>query len=108
MDVDSMLAGDNPLSGILGAALGESAAATAARVDEAKKNATDLSGLVRRKPGNKESEDNQAEKQSEAPAEPVEASTNGKRKAEEPAADEEDAKKTKIEDQDAGPGETAA
>jgi HAT1-interacting factor 1 len=39
----------NPLGGILGAALGESAAETQARVEEAKRTATDLTGLVRKK-----------------------------------------------------------
>lgn len=37
------------MSGILGNFLGESASDTAARVEEAKKTATDLTGLVRHK-----------------------------------------------------------
>ncbi|KAH7026199.1 uncharacterized protein B0I36DRAFT_330086 [Microdochium trichocladiopsis] len=93
VDVDSMLGADNPMSGILGAALGESSSETAARVEQAKKNATDLSGLVRKK----------AKK--EEPATPP-ADTNGsgsKRKAEddEPAAaDHEAPKKARVDDDD--------
>lgn len=37
------------MGGILGAALGESAVETEARIEEAKKTATDLTGLVRKK-----------------------------------------------------------
>lgn len=94
MDVDSMLGADNPMSGILGAALGESKADTVARVEAAKKNANDLSGLVRRK----------AKKDDEpapAPAsDKAETETNGsKRKAEEPAeSDGENSKKTKVDE----------
>ncbi|KAF4985020.1 hypothetical protein FDECE_16888 [Fusarium decemcellulare] len=80
-------ADDNPLGGILGAAIGESAAETKARVDEAKKTATDLSGLVRKK--NKDAP-------ADAPVAAPEAESNGKRKAEEPAEDPE-AKKAKVE-----------
>ena len=43
--------GANPLSGILGSILGESAAAQKARLEEASKDANDLTGLVRRKKG---------------------------------------------------------
>lgn len=41
--------GANPLSGILGSILGESAAAQKARVEEATKGAHDLTNLVKRK-----------------------------------------------------------
>ncbi|KAF3760492.1 hypothetical protein M406DRAFT_219096, partial [Cryphonectria parasitica EP155] len=48
IDVQSAL-GLGPVGGILGAALGESAVETEARIEEAKKTATDLTGLVRKK-----------------------------------------------------------
>ncbi|KAK2615418.1 hypothetical protein N8I77_002174 [Diaporthe amygdali] len=41
--------GVDPMGGILGAALGESSTETEARIEEAKKTATDLTGLVRKK-----------------------------------------------------------
>ncbi|KAF4949743.1 hypothetical protein FGADI_8681 [Fusarium gaditjirri] len=84
IDAKDILGADaGPIGGILGAALGESAAETKARVDEAKKTATDLSGLVRKK--NKDES-----------AEEPEAKTNGKRKAEDSAEDTE-TKKAKVE-----------
>ncbi|KAM0557056.1 hypothetical protein ACHAPJ_005319 [Fusarium lateritium] len=90
IDAKDILGADaGPIGGILGAAIGESAAETKARVDEAKKTATDLSGLVRKK--NKDA----PAAEPEAAAAP-EAETNGKRKAEEPAEDTE-AKKAKVE-----------
>ncbi|KAF4496690.1 HAT1-interacting factor 1 [Fusarium agapanthi] len=90
IDAKDILGADaGPIGGILGAALGESAAETKARVDEAKKTATDLSGLVRKK-----NKDESAEEPGAARA--PEAETNGKRKAEEPAEDTE-TKKTKVE-----------
>lgn len=46
---DLLSEGVNPLGGLLGAALGGSAAEVQARVEEATKNAVDLSGLVRKK-----------------------------------------------------------
>lgn len=39
----------NPLAGILGQIMGESTTEQKARIDEATKNANDLSGLVRKK-----------------------------------------------------------
>lgn len=105
IDAKDILGADaNPLGGILGAALGESAAETQARVEEAKKTATDLTGLVRKKnkdapapapapAENKEGEQKQEEEQRPQPV----AETNGKRKAEEPAEEEESAKKAKVE-----------
>ena len=80
------------MGGILGATLGESPAEAQARIEEAKKTAKDLTGLVRRK--------------AKAP-ETAEGSTNGtngtatnsKRKAEELEEDyEEGSKKAKVED----------
>ncbi|KND88883.1 NASP-like protein sim3 [Tolypocladium ophioglossoides CBS 100239] len=89
IDASDLLSGGpeaNPLGGILGAALGESAAERQARVEEAAKNATDLSGLVRKK---------KAKDTAELPAP---AATNGKRKADDDAAPEaaESPKKAKV------------
>ncbi|VTO82245.1 unnamed protein product [Fusarium graminearum] len=89
VDTKDILGADASIGGILGAAIGESAAETKARVEEAKKTANDLSGLVRKK--NKEETATEA-----APGPAPEAEANGKRKAEEPAEDAE-AKKTKVE-----------
>ncbi|KAM0424636.1 hypothetical protein ACHAPT_010162 [Fusarium lateritium] len=90
IDAAGLLGADaTPLGGILGAALGESAAETKARVEEAKKTATDLSGLVRKK--NKD-----APVPAPEPAAAPEAESNGKRKAEEPA-EESEAKKAKVD-----------
>ncbi|ODA83137.1 hypothetical protein RJ55_01647 [Drechmeria coniospora] len=74
----------NALGGILGAALGESAAETLARVQEATKTATDLTGLIRKK----------------NPADSVSTSTNGKRKAEDDVmpAGGESPKKARVDD----------
>ncbi|KAI1170450.1 hypothetical protein F4777DRAFT_591938 [Nemania sp. FL0916] len=83
VDMGLTLGQDNPLVGLLGQALGESSAEQAARVEEAKKNAKDLSGLVRKKT-----------KEEPKPAE----ETNGKRKAEEPADGQEESKKAKVEE----------
>ncbi|KAI1497839.1 hypothetical protein F5X99DRAFT_353582 [Biscogniauxia marginata] len=85
MDVNEALGGDNPLTGLLGAALGETAAEKEARVEAAKKSANDLSGLVRKKA--KEEQKSQSE----------ETNGNGKRKAEDPVEAEEEAKKAKVE-----------
>lgn len=62
----------NALGGIFGAVLGETPADTQARVEEAKKTATDLTGLVRKK---KQPTD------AESPAPATDSATNGKRKA---------------------------
>ena len=82
--------GSNPLSGILGSLLGESPAEQQTRLEEAKKGATDLTGLVRRK------------KPAEA-ATAAETSVNGggKRKVEFAEEVEEvgTAKKTRVEDE---------
>ena len=78
-------------TGILGAMLGESPAEATARVEEAKKTANDLTGLVRRKKGPKSSE---ATPEPSASANGV----NGKRKAEDNTGDSDNAKKAKVED----------
>ncbi|KAK2023326.1 hypothetical protein LX32DRAFT_644710 [Colletotrichum zoysiae] len=99
IDVNAALGGDG-VGGILGAALGESAAQTQARVEEAKKTATDLTGLVRKK--NKD-EPKSADKPAEE-AKATEVSANGeesngiKRKAEDLAETDEPAKKAKVEE----------
>jgi HAT1-interacting factor 1 len=81
----------NPLGGILGASIGESPADAAARIEEATKNATDLSGLVRHKKKPKTSEG--------ATTEPSDSTNgaNGKRKADDDAEDSDSAKKAKVE-----------
>lgn len=71
------------MSGVLGAAEGETPSETTARIEEAKKGATDLTGLVKRKKidGDKAS--------------------SGKRKADDDAEDETksgEAKKAKVEE----------
>ncbi|KAI0812218.1 hypothetical protein GGR55DRAFT_640830 [Xylaria sp. FL0064] len=84
VDMDAALGQENPLTGLLGQAFGESSSEQAARVEEAKKNAKDLSGLVRKKA------------KEEPKPEPEES--NGKRKAEDPADGEDDPKKAKVEE----------
>jgi hypothetical protein len=79
--------GGNPMGGILGTTLGESPADAAARIEEAKKTATDLTGLVRRK----------AKAEASTPEQSTTNGMNGKRKAEDDAEDS-DAKKAKVED----------
>jgi HAT1-interacting factor 1 len=79
----------NPTGGILGATLGESPAEAAARIEEAKKTATDLTGLIRRKKA-----------KPDAATPELTASTNGnngKRKAEDDAG-ESDSKKVKVDE----------
>ncbi|KAL7813720.1 hypothetical protein V8C26DRAFT_404636 [Trichoderma gracile] len=76
--------GANPLGGILGAAFGQSAADVQARVEEATKNAVDLTGLVRKK---------------KAKADDAEAAKgNGKRKADDDESTELETKRTKVEE----------
>lgn len=79
----------NPSGGILGTTLGESPAEAAARIEEAKKTATDLTGLIRRK---------KAKPDAPTP-EPASSTngTNGKRKAEDDA-EESDSKKFKVDE----------
>ncbi|TGJ81485.1 hypothetical protein E0Z10_g7274 [Xylaria hypoxylon] len=84
VDMNTALGQGNPLAGLLGEAFGESSSEQAARVEEAKKNAKDLSGLVRKKA------------KEEPKAEPEES--NGKRKAEEPVDGQEDPKKARVEE----------
>jgi len=79
--------GGNPTGGILGATIGESPADAAARVEEAKKTANDLTGLVRHK---------KKAKTEESTPEPN--GTNGKRKAEDDLVEVEETKKVKVAD----------
>ncbi|KAI0847477.1 hypothetical protein F5Y00DRAFT_119443 [Daldinia vernicosa] len=87
MDVNSVLASDDTMLGVLGTALGESTTNKEARLEEAKKAAKDVSGLVRKK----------AKDGSKPETEQAKA-TNGKRKAEDTAPGEEETKKTKVEE----------
>lgn len=82
IDTKALLGGEsNPLGGLFGNALaGESTTETQARVEEAKKTATDLSGLVRKK----------------KPA--ADAAQNGKRKASGETGGESP-KKAKVDDE---------
>ncbi|KAK2046029.1 hypothetical protein LZ31DRAFT_552740 [Colletotrichum somersetense] len=99
IDVNAALGGDG-VGGILGAALGESAAQTQARVEEAKKTATDLTGLVRKKNKDEPKSDDKPAEEAKA----TEVSANGeesngiKRKAEDFAETDEPAKKAKVEE----------
>src|SRR5690606_6299088 len=80
----------NPFGGILGAALGESSAEAQARIDEATKTATDLTGLVRKK---------KPKEEPKAAPPPAEASA-AKRKADDglEAPGEESSKRAKTEE----------
>lgn len=83
------------MGGILGTALGESPAEAQARIEEAKKNATDLTGLVRRKV--KATETTESSKNDANGS--AGTATNGKRKAEDLEPEEgEGSKKAKVED----------
>ena len=82
--------GGNPLGGVLGTTVGESPSEMAARIEEAKKNATDVSGLVRHKP-KKAAVEAAVETNGSNGA-------NGKRKAEDEPEVEVDTKKAKVED----------
>jgi hypothetical protein len=80
----------NPFGGLLGAALGESSAEAQARIDEATKTATDLTGLVRKK---------KPKEEPKAASPPAEASA-AKRKADDglEAPGEESSKRAKTEE----------
>ena len=79
----------------MGAALGESPAEAQARIEEAKKNAKDLTGLVRRKTKAPEAAESSKPDNSESNG----VTTNGKRKAEELEPEQcEGSKKARVED----------
>lgn len=82
------------LSGILGAAAGATSAEKQAAIEEAKKTATDLTSLVRKK-----QKDEAKPKEAEASngAKGANGESNGKRKAEDDAEPEE-LKKAKLEE----------
>ncbi|KAG9244341.1 hypothetical protein BJ878DRAFT_506752 [Calycina marina] len=84
---DSVFGGQNPLGGLLGATQGGSAAEVDARLEEAKKNATDLTGLVRHKRKPEDSNGTASATRNGA----------GKRKAEDDIEDIETSKKAKVE-----------
>lgn len=92
-------ADEAPLGGVLGSILGESPAEQQARLEEAKKGANDLSGLVRKKKPAAETAKPAAT--AEPPQENSNA-TNGKRKLDETdddaAVPEAEVKKAKVED----------
>lgn len=60
--------GVDPMGGILGAALGESSTETEARIEEAKKTATDLTGLVRKKDKRKAEDGAEGQETEEEPS----------------------------------------
>jgi len=78
-------AGGAVLSGVLGATIGESPEQAAARVEEATKHATDLTGMVRKKA----KQEGDAKEMNGAGA---------KRKAEDDVVDQESLKKAKVDD----------
>ncbi|KAG6160517.1 hypothetical protein E4U37_008078 [Claviceps purpurea] len=96
VNADDLLGSESlPLGSILGGTLGESAADTQARVEEAKKTATDLTGLVRKKKPAATEEPSE----SAAAAPDASTSTSGKRKAEEDASvTAESPKKSKVDE----------
>lgn len=101
VDVEKLLGKENPLGGILGAALGETPGQVEARVQEATKNATDLSGLVRKKKAPATEEEKPAADGANGSA--SNGKSNGKRKldeteAEAEASDDSSAKKARVEE----------
>lgn len=94
VDLSAALGGSSvdPISGILGAELGESSSQTAARIEEAKKSANNISGLVRKKA------------KEEANGRDANGVAGGKRKADEGAMEGvekgngEGSKKARVED----------
>ncbi|KAH8785069.1 hypothetical protein F5883DRAFT_672331, partial [Diaporthe sp. PMI_573] len=80
IDMKAALGADPMVGGILGAALGESSTETEARIEEAKKTATDLTGLVRKKDkrkaeGGAEGQEGEEEPSKKARTEEEEATT---------------------------------
>lgn len=88
--------GGESVGGILGAALGQSAVETEARIEEAKKTANDLTGLVRKKGKSAAAEGAPASTADEA--EP-QSGANNKRKAEDDVVmEDESSKKPRTEE----------
>ena len=94
-------AGGNALGGLLGAAAGESPALAESRIEQAKKTATDLSGLVRKK-AKEEPKGSAAGATSDSHTNGHEANGGTKRKAgDDESANEAagiESKKAKVED----------
>lgn len=90
--VKDALYGPGALNGILGTSIGESPSDAAARIEEAKKNATDLTGLVRHKKKPTVNETSTPEPTATANG------TNGKRKAGHDLENGDNTKKAKVED----------
>lgn len=82
------------MSGILAQVFGESNAESKARIEEATKNAHDLSGLVKKKKAKPAASSNS----NGATSGPAASSTNGKRKLEEEPVDEGEGKRAKTEE----------
>jgi HAT1-interacting factor 1 len=80
------------MAGLLADMLGESPAQSKARIEEATKNANDISGLVKHKKKPKVEASNGAATSQSSNA------TNGKRKLDDSGATEIDGKKAKLED----------
>ena len=76
----------NPIGGLLGSILGESPAESKARIEEASKNANDITKLVRRK----------KDKSNEEEMKTLEMNGNGKRKADDEV--EGESKRAKVID----------
>jgi len=83
-----------PLAGVLAQAMGETPAQQRLRIEEATKNARDLTGLVRHRKKPK------TEEESDAAASTVDgaAASNDKRKLEEVEAEDGTAKKVKMDE----------
>lgn len=81
--------GGEAIGGLLGGLMGEPADKAEARIEEAKKTATDLTGLVRKKT-----------KPAPASAPVTAESSNGKRKAEDDPAVEDATKKPRTDEMD--------
>ncbi|KAH8820949.1 putative NASP-related protein sim3 [Xylogone sp. PMI_703] len=88
LNLKEELYGGATSEGVLSGSTGESPTAANARIEEAKKTANDLTGLVRRKKNPKASESSTPEPSNEA--------GNGKRKAEDEGEDSDHAKKAKV------------
>lgn len=89
MSAPTAATADDPMSGIIAQVLGETPEQSRKRIEEATKNANDLSGLIKKK----------KPKAAAAPAADGGASaTNGKRKADELEVNGGDGKRAKTEE----------
>jgi hypothetical protein len=85
--VKEALYGSEVMGGVLGAALGETPSEATARIEEAKKGANDLTGLIKRKKATAEESTGTGT-----------SNSNGKRKADSSEADNNEGKKVKFEE----------